>query len=667
MLQGVARQGADAVAVRLGSLFGQPQAQLDGFKSRALRSEASTARHLYLTEWRSLDAGTLRSEASASCHLYLTAWRHIEVASSELAEVLTISDEQQSSSTRLASRAAPTEMTMALHYGAWAAIALAVATQQGCVAALPLFALEVALALVQTQATAAPMPNVWLLTADRPEHAGPWGLSRSARAEVSPPLQCIDASGVPMALSLGPSLSEPEAVLRERKTFAPRLTMATPSTDGLVRLHFHARGAISNLFLEPLPAMPPCGDAEVLLRVRAVGLNFRDVLNVLGEYPGDPGPPGGDAAGMVRDASLSSHSTFGLGHAPLASVAIAAVPFLASKPPALSFEQACTLPVTWSTMHAALERAGLRAGSMTMVQAAAGGVGLKAVEYAHWLQALLVGTAGRPHKHAHLHAASARTLCSSRDGAAFTMGATRLVQAGRLHAVLNSLSLDFIAASFASLGEGGAFEEIGKRGIWASHRHIAASATTSYCAIALDADMTLDPLWMRGVLTLLTARAVAGALTSLPLQSFNMQAQHELAFRTLQSGHNAGKIVVRLVAASATGCDGVHAVTGGTGGLGLLTGRWLAQRGARSLVLASRSGALAKDTGVQWEAVLASGVAASLERCDTGEAAHVVRLVALATSLTGVWHAAGVLADAVMQNQDATGLARVFAPKAYGA
>ena len=107
-----------------------------------------------------------------------------------------------------------------------------------------------------------------------------------------------------MALSLGPSLSEPEAVLRERKTFAPRLTTATPSSDGLVRLHFHARGAISNLFLEPLPAMPPCGDAEVLLRVRAVGLNFRDVLNVLGEYPGDPGPPGGDAAGMVREASL---------------------------------------------------------------------------------------------------------------------------------------------------------------------------------------------------------------------------------------------------------------------------------------------------------------------------------------------------------------------------
>ena len=35
------------------------------------------------------------------------------------------------------------------------------------------------------------------------------------------------------------------------------------------------------------------------MQVRAVGLNFRDVLNVLGEYPGEPGPPGGDCSGVV--------------------------------------------------------------------------------------------------------------------------------------------------------------------------------------------------------------------------------------------------------------------------------------------------------------------------------------------------------------------------------
>ena len=38
---------------------------------------------------------------------------------------------------------------------------------------------------------------------------------------------------------------------------------------------------------------------QVLINVRSVGLNFRDVLNVLGLYPGDPGDPGGDCAGTV--------------------------------------------------------------------------------------------------------------------------------------------------------------------------------------------------------------------------------------------------------------------------------------------------------------------------------------------------------------------------------
>ncbi len=44
----------------------------------------------------------------------------------------------------------------------------------------------------------------------------------------------------------------------------------------------------------------PCGPGEVAVAVKAVGLNFRDVLNVLGMYPGDPGAPGSDCAGVVQ-------------------------------------------------------------------------------------------------------------------------------------------------------------------------------------------------------------------------------------------------------------------------------------------------------------------------------------------------------------------------------
>ena len=59
------------------------------------------------------------------------------------------------------------------------------------------------------------------------------------------------------------------------------------------------------------------------------------------------------------------------------------------------------------------------------------------------------------------------------------MGVLHLLAGGRLGAALNSLSLDFISASLALLGEGGAFSEIGKRGVWSVRRQRAACAAAS--------------------------------------------------------------------------------------------------------------------------------------------------------------------------------------------
>ena len=50
-----------------------------------------------------------------------------------------------------------------------------------------------------------------------------------------------------------------------------------------------------------------CGVAQVT--VRAIGLNFRDVLNILGMYPGDPGPPGGDCSGIVAAVGPGADSS----------------------------------------------------------------------------------------------------------------------------------------------------------------------------------------------------------------------------------------------------------------------------------------------------------------------------------------------------------------------
>ena len=362
---------------------------------------------------------------------------------------------------------------------------------------------------------------------------------------------------------------------------------------------------------------------------------------------------------------------FGLGRAPLASTISTPRLLLARKPTTLSFEEAATLPATWATVHVTLERAVFSARKRLLLQAAAGGVGLSAVEYVNVLGGNIVGTAGRPCKHRQLRMLELGELCSSRQGSAFAVGSARLLDRRRARLVLNSLSIDFISVSFASLDEVGGFVELGKLGVWSRQLYGASAPRIAFHVIALDTDVEQDAAWMHGLLTQLSARAQAGVVSPLPMRSFDMETQAVLAFRTLQAGLNTGKIVVRIAARveERLRSGGSHAVSGGTAGLGLLTARWLAQRGAQGLALASRSGNVA--SGADWEQLNATGAATLVVPCDTAETVDLLRLVAMMRAqlppMRGVWHAAGVLADALLPKQTAESMCRVYAPKAHGA
>ena len=203
----------------------------------------------------------------------------------------------------------------------------------------------------------------------------------------------------------------------------------------------------------------------------------------------------------------------------------------------------------------------------------------------------------------------------------------------RLHYVLNSLSADFITCLLALLAEGGAFCEIGKRSVWSVLRQRAAIGAGVCHTIALDVDMADDPQWMQGVLSLLSRRAASGATHALPLQSYDLARGYEAAFRSLLGGSSTGKVVLCVgQAGMAVVCVSgeSHLLTGGTGGLGLLTARWLAQQGAGSVVLSSRSGMMAAGGPASGESeqLHASGARVLVERCDAGEAVETSRLVA---------------------------------------
>lgn len=154
---------------------------------------------------------------------------------------------------------------------------------------------------------------------------------------------------------------------------------------------------------------PPVGPEEVLIRVRAAGINFADCLARQGLYPGAPRPPfipGLEVAGKVVEVGeqvedlevgqpVMALCEFG-GHAELvATPARAAVRI----PSGLSYRVAAALPVNYLTAYFALFETGpLRAGDRVLIHAAAGGVGTAAIQLARTAEVEVYGTVGSDRK-----------------------------------------------------------------------------------------------------------------------------------------------------------------------------------------------------------------------------------------------------------------------------
>jgi NADPH:quinone reductase-like Zn-dependent oxidoreductase len=160
----------------------------------------------------------------------------------------------------------------------------------------------------------------------------------------------------------------------------------------------------------PEPAAP--GPGRVTVAVRAAGVNFADTMARVGLYEDAPKPPmvvGYEVAGTITavgagvDAArvgdrVMAGTRFG-GYAEIVDVAAAdAIPL----PESLSFEQGAAIPVNYATAWAALHGYGsLQAGERVLVNAAAGGVGIAALQLAKRAGAEVHGTAS-PGKHARL-------------------------------------------------------------------------------------------------------------------------------------------------------------------------------------------------------------------------------------------------------------------------
>src|SRR5262249_9513392 len=141
--------------------------------------------------------------------------------------------------------------------------------------------------------------------------ASAWGLIRCAQAEHPGRFALIDSDGseaseraLPRAMGLK---EEPQLALREGVALVARATPIQSEGQSLLppagpwRLEVKERGSLEGLALLPdADAERPLGPREVRIQMRAAGLNFRDVLITLGQYPGEASI-GGEGAGRVLE------------------------------------------------------------------------------------------------------------------------------------------------------------------------------------------------------------------------------------------------------------------------------------------------------------------------------------------------------------------------------
>ncbi|WP_232376763.1 type I polyketide synthase [Amycolatopsis aidingensis] len=508
-----------------------------------------------------------------------------------------------------------------------------------------------------------------------------WGLLRTAISEHPGRFGLLDLEteqDLPAALPHLLAGEEPQLAVREGVVCAPRLAadrteLAAPPGAADWRLDVHTPGSVDGLGLVPCPAADQeLSGRQVRMAVSAAGLNFRDLLSTLGfqevlaalaRYESGAGLMGVEAAGVVVETGpevtglRTGDRVMGVVAGGFGPMAVVDERRLIAIPAGWSEVTAAGVPAAFLTaLYGLVDVSGLRRGERVLIHAGAGGVGMAAIQLAHWLGAEVFATAGeakwqvlRDLGVARDHIASSRTLDFERAFREVTGGAG-------MDVVLNSLAGEFVDASLRLLAPGGRFTEMGKNDIRPAGDH----PEIGYRAFDLDEAGTER---MGEMLTELVALFDRGVLHPLPTLGWDIRRAQD-AFRFMSQAKHIGKIV--LTVPPRWDRDRAVLITGGTGGLGSELARHLAGHGFRKLVLAGRRGPDAAGAAELEAELAAAGCRARIVACDLADqdAAHeLVTEIAEREGLTAVVHAAGVLDDGVLETLTAEQLHTVLRPK----
>jgi len=467
-------------------------------------------------------------------------------------------------------------------------------------------------------------------------------------------------------------------------------------------LRFSTPGQLKNLYWQELPEQFLQAD-EIEIKPHATGLNFRDVMYAMGLLSDEAVENGfaGPTLGMelsgtvVNVGSAVSEFKIGdevLGFAPecFSSRVITQTTAITHKPKSWSFEEAATVPTTFFTVYYALKHlAQIQPGEKILIHGAAGGVGIAAIQFARFCGAEIFATAGSDEKRDFVRLMGADHVMDSRS-LAFADDVMQITNGEGIDIVLNSLAGEAITRNLAILKPFGRFLELGKRDFYENSKIGLRPFRNNISYFGIDADQLLieRPELANRLFKEMMTQFDEGSLRPMPYRSFPATRIQD-AFRYMQQSRQVGKVIVSFKNGNAIPYDEIKAlkaqdaelqcdnnasylVTGGLSGFGLKTACWLVEKGARSLVLISRSATVSDESKVIIDDLKDKGIEVYMRACDVTDKAALRALISeikrdKLPPLKGIIHAAMVLDDGLIRNMTQTQILKVMSPKITGA
>jgi thioester reductase-like protein len=470
----------------------------------------------------------------------------------------------------------------------------------------------------------------------------------------------------------------------------PQSAQSSLTSDQCFRLESAKPGSLDKLVFRTKQRRAP-GSDEVEIEVCAAALNFRDVMKALGIYPAEAEDAmllGDECAGRIVRVG-EGVTQFKIGDEVMALAAgcfgthvTTVVHAVLLKPAHLTMEEAATLMVTYLTAFYALSHQGrMTKGERVLVHAATGGVGQAAVRLAQATGAEIFGTAGSAEKREFLKKIGVKHVLDSRT-LTFAEEIMRITHDEGVDLVLNSLAGEAIHQSLSLLRQYGRFLEIGKRDIYGNTKVGLFPFRKNLSYHAIDLGHALDPRNSKPIMGSLKKLFTSRKLPALPYRTFPLSDAAN-AFRYITQARQIGKVVLTVadarvsLTADAPAAnielrpDATYLVAGGLGGFGLALSQWLVEKGARHLVLSSRSGISTDEARDGVAAMQAAGASVTVIKSDVSDPVGVTAMLqeiqASHPPLRGVFHVAMVLDDGLIPQLNTERFQKVTTPKINGA